>query len=37
MSYGWDPKKNRRNIARHGIAFEDATKIFERPYVGASG
>jgi uncharacterized DUF497 family protein len=29
MSYTWDPKKNRGNIARHGIAFEDAVKIFE--------
>ena len=31
MSYTWDPVKNRRNIARHGIAFEDAVKIFEGP------
>ena len=29
MNYTWDPKKNRRNIARHGIAFEDAVGIFE--------
>jgi uncharacterized DUF497 family protein len=27
--YTWDPEKNRRNIARHGIAFEDAVRIFE--------
>jgi uncharacterized DUF497 family protein len=31
MRYIWDPKKNRRNIARHGIAFEDAVQIFEGP------
>jgi uncharacterized DUF497 family protein len=31
MNYTWDPKKNRGNIARHGIAFEDAVKIFEGP------
>ena len=31
MSYAWDPKKNRRNIAQHGIAFEDAVRIFEGP------
>ena len=31
MSYTWAPKKNRSNIARHGIAFEDAVKIFEGP------
>ena len=27
----WDPKKNRGNAARHGVAFEDAMKIFEGP------
>ena len=31
MSYTWDPKKNRQNIARHGIAFEDAVEIFDGP------
>jgi uncharacterized DUF497 family protein len=31
MNYAWDPKKNRRNLTRHGIAFEDAIKIFEGP------
>lgn len=31
MSYSWDPKKNRWNIARHGIAFEDAMRVFEGP------
>ncbi len=31
MSYTWDPAKNQRNIARHGIAFEDAVRIFEGP------
>jgi uncharacterized DUF497 family protein len=31
VSYTWDTEKNRRNIARHGIAFEDAVKIFEGP------
>ncbi|OFV94740.1 MAG: hypothetical protein A3H28_17255 [Acidobacteria bacterium RIFCSPLOWO2_02_FULL_61_28] len=31
MNCVWDPKKNRRNVARHGIAFEDAVKIFEGP------
>ena len=31
MGYTWDPKKNRGNIARHGIAFEAALKIFEGP------
>jgi uncharacterized DUF497 family protein len=31
MSYTWDPKKNRRNLTRHGVAFEDAIRIFEGP------
>ena len=31
MKYTWDSKKNRRNITRHGVAFEDAVRIFERP------
>ena len=33
MRYSWDEEKNRRNIARHGIAFEDAKRIFEGPTV----
>jgi uncharacterized DUF497 family protein len=31
VTYTWDPEKDRRNIARHGIAFEDAVRIFEGP------
>ena len=31
MGSTWDTKKNRRNIAHHGIAFEDAVRIFEGP------
>ena len=33
MRYSWDGEKNRRNIALHGIAFEDAKRIFEGPTV----
>ena len=29
MRYTWDPGKNRRNVAKHGIAFEDAIRIFD--------
>ena len=29
MRYSWNEEKNRRNIALHGIAFEDAKRIFE--------
>ena len=31
MRYTWDEKKNRRNLTRHGIAFEDASRIFDGP------
>jgi uncharacterized DUF497 family protein len=33
MRYSWDARKNRSNIARHGIAFDDAKRIFEGPTV----
>jgi uncharacterized DUF497 family protein len=33
MHYSWDSKKNRRNLELHGIAFEDAARIFEGPTV----
>lgn len=29
MRFTWDSTKNLANIQRHGIAFEDATRIFE--------
>ncbi len=31
MNHVWDGRKNRRNLACHGIAFEDAIGIFEGP------
>ena len=31
MNYTWDQRKNRRNIALHGLAFEDAGGIFDGP------
>jgi hypothetical protein len=33
MHYDWDGKKNQRNLRLHGIAFEDAIRIFEGPTV----
>ncbi len=33
MRYSWEEDKNRRNLRRHGIAFEDAVRIFEGPTV----
>jgi uncharacterized DUF497 family protein len=29
MRYSWDEEKGRRNLALHGIAFEDAVRIFD--------
>jgi hypothetical protein len=31
MNYVWDRRKGRGNLARHGVAFEDAIGIFEGP------
>ena len=31
MNHVWDRRKNRKNIERHGIAFEDAIGIFDGP------
>jgi len=33
MRYNWDERKNRSNIRRHGIAFDDAKRIFDGPTV----
>lgn len=29
MQFEWDDEKNRRNIAKHGLRFEDAVLIFD--------
>ena len=31
MRFTGDPAKDRRNITRHGVAFEDAARIFDGP------
>ena len=31
VEFEWDPGKNAANIAKHGIDFEDALRIFEGP------
>jgi len=33
MRFTWDPNKSAINVRRHGIAFEDAKRIFEGPTV----
>ena len=29
MEFEWDGDKNRHNISKHGVSFEDAIKVFE--------
>jgi uncharacterized DUF497 family protein len=31
VEFEWDENKNRLNLAKHGISFEDAIEIFEDP------
>ncbi len=33
MRFEWDPRKNARNLRKHGIAFEDAIKVFDVPHL----
>ncbi|MDB4307755.1 BrnT family toxin [Gammaproteobacteria bacterium] len=28
LSFEWDPKKNRSNVAKHGVSFEEAETVF---------
>ena len=35
MWYEWDDAKNRANVAKHGIGFETASRIFAGPIVTA--
>lgn len=31
MEFEWDPEKNKMNLAKHGISFEEAINIFSGP------
>ena len=33
MVFEWDPEKNRLNVAKHGVAFEDIPALFDAPYL----
>ena len=33
MRFTWNPEKNVANVRRHGIAFQDAARIFDGPTV----
>ncbi|MGO4686226.1 BrnT family toxin [Hyphomicrobium sp. 2TAF46] len=32
MQFDWDPAKAKANLAKHGISFEQATKVFDDPF-----
>lgn len=31
MEFEWDERKERENIAKHGVSFQEATKAFDDP------
>jgi uncharacterized protein len=33
MRFTWNSEENRINVRRHGLAFQDAARIFEGPMV----
>ena len=33
VQFEWDESKDRRNIAKHGVGFEEARKVFSDPHV----
>ena len=33
MNFEWDERKNRENIAKHGLDFADAQQVFDGPVV----
>jgi len=34
MQFEWDPKKAIRNLAKHGVAFDEASTVFGDPLAG---
>jgi hypothetical protein len=32
LTFQWDPAKARRNLAKHGVSFGDATRVFDDPF-----
>jgi len=31
MEFEWDPQKAKRNLKKHGVAFEEASSVFGDP------
>ncbi|HXP87222.1 MAG TPA: BrnT family toxin [Bryobacteraceae bacterium] len=29
VGFAWDPRKAKRNLAKHGVSFDDATAVFD--------
>ena len=29
MGFAWDPRKAKRNLAKHGVSFDDAATVFD--------
>jgi len=29
VGFGWDPRKAKNNLAKHGVSFEDAKEVFD--------
>ena len=34
MHFDWDPAKTARNLAKHGVSFDDASPVFGDPLAG---
>ena len=34
MKFSWDPAKDRQNLVKHGISFQEATTVFGDPLAG---
>ena len=34
MQFQWDPAKATRNLARHGVSFDEASTVFGDPFAG---
>ena len=34
MQFEWDPEKSARNLAKHGISFDEASTVFGDPLAG---
>ncbi len=32
LRFEWDPTKARRNLAKHGVSFDAATRVFDDPF-----